>query len=257
MLAAAAVASGVATLFYRLDVALARRLAFAIVSLTIMLRWAEDAGRTDMATAALLAWATVAVQRGRLDWASAAIGVGIFIHESSVIFGVPLLVTLVLMGGGLRSYSAAIKIRAAGALAITLTCYVCMGMLPHSDVQSMADVVRAKFVPKLDVDWALYFALSGARGVATSICQNLTDPTYWMHPFSGAVVLIVVYTALAGRFKFNIPVLLYPSGEYRGVAEPAVFKRDGTIHRTLARGRDAGRTILRCGDATGGRSDCG
>src|ERR1700680_797185 len=47
-------------------------------------------------------------------------------------------------------------------------------------------------------------------------------------------------------------------------SELAMFKRDGTILRTLACqslrrgfGCDAGRTILRCGDATGGRSSFG
>jgi hypothetical protein len=83
-----------------------------------------------------------------------------------------------------------------------------MSYLPHSDLQSMVDAVRAKFVPHLQVDWALYFALSGTRGVATSICQNWTDPSYWTHPFGGAVVLIVVYIALAGGRKYEIPIML-------------------------------------------------
>jgi hypothetical protein len=208
MLMAAAVAATVATLFYRLDLTAARRLAFAVVSLAIMLRWAGDAGRMDMAIATFLALSTIAVQRGRLDWASAAVGAGIFVHESSLIFGGPLLVALVLMHGGLRGFSAAVKIRAALALAIALGCYALMGYLPHSDVQSMVDTVRSKLMPHLHVDWALYFAVSGTRGVATSICQNWTDPSYWTHPFGGAVVLVVVYVALAGRRKNEIPIML-------------------------------------------------
>jgi hypothetical protein len=208
ILMSAAVAAAVAILFYRLDFALARRLAFALVSFAMMLRWAEDAGRTDMAIAALLAGATIAMQRCRLDWATAAVGAGIFVHESSLIFGGPLLVALVLMRGGLRGFSATIKIRAAGALAIALSCYVFMGFLPQSNVQVMVDAVRAKFEPNLFVDWAVYYAVSGTRGIATSICQNSTDPSYWMHPFSGAVVLVVVYTALAGRRKCDLPVML-------------------------------------------------
>jgi hypothetical protein len=208
ILMSAAVAAAVAILFYRLDFALARRLAFALVSFAMMLRWAEDAGRTDMAIAALLAWATIAVQRGRLDWASAAVGAGLFVHESGLIFGGPLLVALVLMRGGLRGFGTATKFRAAGALAIALSCYVFLGLLPQSNVQVMVDAVRAKFVPNLFVDWAVYYAISGTRGIATSICQNWTDPSYWMHPLSGAVVLVVVYTALAGRRKCDLPVML-------------------------------------------------
>lgn len=208
MIMTVAVAAAVAILLYQLELKPVRRLSFAIVSLAVMMRWGEDAGRADMAIAALLAWATVAITRSRLDWSSAAVGVGIFVHESSLIFGGPLLVALVLMRGGLKAFSATVKIRAASTLTIVLGCYVLLRYLPHSDVQSMVDTVRSKMVPSVYVDWALYYALSGSRGVATSICQNWTDPSYWEHPFSGAVVLVVVYTALAGRRKHEIPIML-------------------------------------------------
>ena len=69
LLAAAAVAAGATLVFARLTAPLATRLAFVFVALAIMLRWAEDAGRTDMAVAALLAFATSRDDRnGARSW---------------------------------------------------------------------------------------------------------------------------------------------------------------------------------------------
>ena len=73
-----------------------------------------------------------------------------------------------------------------------------IALLPHASVGTMVDVVRSKFAPHVVVDWAIYFAVSGARGVQTSICQNLTDPSYWVHPLGGLVVLAVVAVGLSG-----------------------------------------------------------
>lgn len=196
---AAAVAGGVVVLIRRMQAPMWVRLTYAIVVIAVMLRWAEDAGRTDMAIAALLAMATVAVQRGRLDVAVAFLSVGIFIHESAMIFGLPLLVALVYARGGWASFAPRARIGAVAMFVLGIAAYASLGWLPQAGTQAMVDGVRAKFVPHEYVDWAIYFAVSGMRGVVTSICQNWTDPSYFVHPFGGAVVLCLAWIALSWR----------------------------------------------------------
>jgi hypothetical protein len=209
LLSAAAVALPVTWLVSRLQMSLFKRTVFAFVAMSIVLRWAEDAGRTDMAIAALLAGATIAMVRGRLVLAVAALCVGLFMHESSFIFGVPLLAGLALRQGGASAFSGRDKAGAAFVLGLGLTGYLLLPYLPHADTQAMVDTVRSKFPPHRYVDWAIYFAVSGPRGVEASICQNLTDPGYWIHPFGGAVVLLAVWLALgASRRQESVPVLV-------------------------------------------------
>ena len=77
---------------------------------------------------------------------------------------------------------------AAGLLVLAafVALYALLGMLPHADVPTMVSVVRSRFPTHEYVDWAIYFAVSGSRGVRTSICQNLGDPTYPLHSGNGS-----------------------------------------------------------------------
>ncbi|MBC7780208.1 MAG: hypothetical protein H7125_08895 [Proteobacteria bacterium] len=200
-LAAACVAFAAALVYSRVAGPPSRRLAYAIVMIGIMLCWADDPGRTDMLVAALLAAAAVALQRGRADWAAAAIGGGLFVHETSLIFGLPLIVALIIARGGPTAFNRRVMRRAALLLLASLGGYFALGQMSTAPTQLMVDTVRDKFFPHKYVDWAIYYAVSGFRGVATSICQNRTHPSYWIHPFGGIVVLAVVYLATAWRFR--------------------------------------------------------
>ena len=201
VLSAATFSAAVAVLWHRLETTPSKRLGYALVAVAIMLRWAEDAGRSDVAVAALLAWGTVALQRDRLDWAAAAVCVGLFVHESSFIFGLPLLAGFVVSRGELGALDRAVAQRAAALAVLTMLLYAGMGLLPRAEPGFMVEAVRAKLPLHEFADWAIYFALSGSRGVMTSLCQNRTDPSYWTHPFSGAVVLLAAGIALARRGK--------------------------------------------------------
>lgn len=204
---AALVALGVAALYRRLDAPAPVRWAFVLVAVAIMLRWAEDAGRTDMAVVALFAFATLAVQRGRLDLAVAGIGVGLFVHESSMIFGLPLLAGLLLARGRDAAPDRRMVLRAGAVLAASLAGYLLLGLLPHASDATMVGTIRAELPRSEIVDWALYFALGGMRGVVTSICQNRHDPSYLIHPVGGLVVLLAVGAALAWRVRDDAPAL--------------------------------------------------
>ena len=196
LLSAVAVAAGACLLFARLRAPLLTRATYALVMLAIMMRWAEDAGRTDVAVAALLAFAAHAMARGRSALACAWVGLGVLIHESSVIFGLPLLAALALRHGW-RSIPARGWWGGAGVLGFALAAFLVVVWLPQTSPGTMVDVVRSKFSSHPIADWAIYFAVSGARGVQMSICQNLNDPTYWLHVSGGILVIALAAVALS------------------------------------------------------------
>lgn len=195
LLSAVCVAGTASLLFHRFRSTGLVRAAFALTMIVIMLRWGDDRGRTDMAVAALFGLATIAATRGRVVLAAACVGIGLFVHESSFIFGLPLLAALVLrMGwGGLAQRA---RLGFLAALAVALVVYLGLGLLPHASRMEMVQVIRGRLPLHIHVEWALYFALSGMRGVETSICQNLNDPTYWTHPLGGLILMVILCAAL-------------------------------------------------------------
>ncbi len=81
-------------------------------------------------------------------------------------------------------------------------------MLPHADVPTMVAVVRSRFPTHEYVDWAIYFAVSGSRGVRTSICQNLGDPTYPLHLATGLGVIAIFIALLRNEGTPSLPAAL-------------------------------------------------
>ena len=77
------------------------------------------------------------------------------------------------------------RLGASLVLLDALAAYFGSGWLPHADDATIAREVTAKFPPSKYVDWAIYFALSGTRSLATNVCQNFGDPSYWTHPTAG------------------------------------------------------------------------
>ena len=202
-LSAACVASTAAWLFRRLEAPPCTRWAFALTMLVIMLRWGEDAGRTDMAVAALLGCATIAFVRRRPAVASVFVGVGLFVHESSFVFGLPLLLSLAMQTGWAR-ITPRQRLAMAAVLGAALVLYLNLDAFPHAGRREMVQVIRTRLPIHEHVDWALYFALSGMRGVQASICQNLTDPSYWVHPTSGLVVIGLACAAVVERGRARL-----------------------------------------------------
>jgi hypothetical protein len=171
------------------------RAAYAVVAMALALRWAENAiGFTDLAIAALAAFATLAMASRRQVLACLLISLGLFMHESSLIFGLPLLLALLLSTGS-TDLPPGTRWRAAAVVTATLAVYLALGALPHVDAATMADAVRAKFPSHRYVDWAVYFAVGGLRGVRTSVCQNATDPNFWLHLATGCALLALLVAA--------------------------------------------------------------
>ena len=182
-------------LFARLVLPWPQQLAFLGVMVAIMLRWAEDICRTDMAIAALLGAATLAVLRGRLVVAVLFVCVGVFIHELSFVFGLPLIAAL-LTRSRLESVSKRQKWAAVLVLVVTVLLYLALVANQTVDVPTMVRVVRSKFEPSEHVDWAIFIAVSGARGLALNLCQNRLDPAFRIHVIGGLLAIACTVWAI-------------------------------------------------------------
>lgn len=201
LLSAITVALATVWLYARLKAPPMRRAAFAIVIVAIVLRWGSDAGRTDMLVCTAIGLAAIAVVDGRLAWAAAALGVGLMVHETSFVFGVPLVVALLMRGDAWRNAGRAERLLALLVFSASLAAYVGSGWLSRADDATIARDVTAKFPPSKYVDWAIYFALSGTRSLGTNVCQNLNDPSYWTHPTGGVILMALATLALSWRVR--------------------------------------------------------
>jgi len=164
---------------------------FILLFAALVGRWTEDAGRTDMLVATLLVLAVVMLTSARPVWACVAVGIGLFVHETALIFGIPLLVALSLNDARWRHFTTAQWIGVAAVLASALVLYAAFPVLPHADLATIVSTVQSRLPPKEHVDWAIYYAVSGWRGVNTSICQNAGDPTYVRHVLSGLLIIVL------------------------------------------------------------------
>ncbi|MBA3625008.1 MAG: hypothetical protein H0W48_11275 [Methylibium sp.] len=199
VLSAAAIAAAMAWLIAQVRAGLFAVLLFGVLAVSLMARWGEDAGRTDMLVATLLALAAWCVVRGRPVLACWPVAIGLFVHETTIVYGLPLLAGLLFDAGRYRGLSRTAALGMAGVLGAALLVYVVMGRLAQPDPHFVASAIRSALPPHKYVDWAIYFGISGSRGVETSVCQNLMDPNYALHVASGFLVIVLFVFALAGR----------------------------------------------------------
>ena len=211
LLAAAAVAGAACVLFVRLVRPWPERAAFALLLVALMMRWAEDPGRTDIAVAALLGVAALAVLAARPVAAALAVAVGLFVHETGFVFGLPLLAGLWLDQGRWRAIGRRAAFGVGAVLGLALLLYLGFDRLPRADARTMVAVVRSRFPLHEYVDWAIYFAVAGARGVQTSLCQNAGDPTYGLHVGGGLLVIGLFIAILKRRGAPGWPAVLLVS----------------------------------------------
>ena len=211
VLSAAGVAAVVVWFFKRLQTPWPQRLVFALLAIALMMRWAEDAGRTDMAVAALLGLAMIAVVRGRPALAALAVAIGLAVHETSFAYGTALLAGAWLDHGRWRSLKKPAVATASAILVAAIGIYIVLPYLPHADTQTMVEAVRSRLPQHEVVDWAIYFAISGQRGLRAAVCQNALDPAYALHLATGLMVIGVFATLLKDRCGAGWPALLLVS----------------------------------------------
>jgi 4-amino-4-deoxy-L-arabinose transferase-like glycosyltransferase len=200
VLSAAFVSAASCAVLGRMAGGVHRKVVYAFMLLIFMAFWAEDAGRTDMAVAGCIAMATLQLLKHRAVPAALWLTVGLLFHENGFIFGLPLMLVLCFLEP--RAVRLAPRsLQLAGAL-IVLVCvaYLLIDHLPHADAATMAASVRSRLPSHITVDWAIYFAISGTRGVKTSICQSwVANPNYFLHLVSGLIVITLATFILAGR----------------------------------------------------------
>src|SRR6187399_2286190 len=145
VLCAAAVAGGAANLFLHLRLRAGARSVYALLFVALMLRWAEDPGRTDLAVAALLIAAALAFQAKKLVLSCLCVGLSLGVHETGLVFGLSLLAGLLLDGARWRQVPQRTAVAGLTVLAAFVALYGLLGMLPHADVPTMVSVVRSHF----------------------------------------------------------------------------------------------------------------
>ena len=96
-----------------------------------------------------------------------------------------------------RSLSRRAIVCAIAVPVVALGLYLLLDRLPHAGAGTMVDTVRSRLPRTDEVDWAIYYAISGGRGVSTSLCQNAHDPSYAMH-VGGGLLLIALFIGLTG-----------------------------------------------------------
>jgi len=186
-------------------------LVYALVIVALTMRWAEDAGRTDLLVAALIGLAAMALIAGRVVPAFACLGVGLAVHETAYLFGVPMLAGVWLAGRISRPIPARSWAAGAAVIVATLAIYSALDHLPHADRQTMVDTVRSRLPRHEYVDWAIYFAVAGGRGVRMAICQNAGDPAFAVHLFCGLAAIALCALVLKERSGPSWPALLIVS----------------------------------------------
>ena len=172
---------------------------FALLLICLVRRWGLDTGRADLAVATLLSGVAILMMLGHVTLAATLVAAGVFIHETSVIYGLPLLVALLLDQRRYAQLSRRQWLQIALAMALPMILYAGLGLMPRADHATMVRTVREALSDHKYVNWAVYFALSGWRGVETSVCQNRIDPNYALHVSSATFLVLLFVFALAGR----------------------------------------------------------
>jgi hypothetical protein len=199
-LSAAALAAVACRFMVAMSGPLRARIAHPLVLLVFMLFWAEDPGRTDMAIAALVGVATLAILGGRPLLAAVVLAISLAMHENGFIFGIPLVAMLLFEHRRPATLSRRGLAASATVLLATIAFYLLMDRLPHADNATMTALVQSRLPPHMLVDWAVYFAIAGTRGLRTAMCHNAAmGGMYGVHLVCGILEIVFVTFILAPR----------------------------------------------------------
>ncbi len=170
---------------------------FAIFSPQTFGGWTDDIGRTDLLVLAITTWAVVAIDRGRPLVSSALLVIGFLVHETAIVFGLPLLVAaaaLSLRDGNTRINDVR---RAAILLVAALVVIVVVQSFTTPTATVFAVSMQRNTPAPVDAwhrdlrDCAVYMMITGLRGLRTAICYNVYWPAFGlMVAFSIAVAIV-------------------------------------------------------------------
>jgi len=176
-----------------------RLIGAAGVAVILINCWSEDTGRTDPMSAAFIAFAAMALVKRRAVAAALLLIVGLTVHETTFIYGLPLMTGLLIALGKEGRPSRRQLLPALLLLAVVTIGYAFFDRFPRASNAEMTAVIQSRLPPHLFVDLAIYFATSGMRGVVASMCQNSMDPNYGLRLFSGVLIMAMTTAILFGR----------------------------------------------------------
>lgn len=191
---------------------------FIVVSPQTFWGWSNDIARTDLIVGASIAWSAWALLRDRPGLAAALLFLGGQIHETALIFGVPLAVVLsasrVKQSGSTYRHHAL----ALGALIVASGAMALLSVLLGPDGATLASVMRAHAPPAAESwyddlrDCAIYMLVSGFRGVRTAMCYNADYAAYPLMVLCavGIAVLNVAVLGLERRPLACVLAVLLP-----------------------------------------------
>jgi hypothetical protein len=191
----------------RMTVSTATYLAFLVILAALVLFWSRDVGRTDMLIAAILMMAALAAVNNTIITASLCLAVGLAIHETAVIYGLPVLVAILLDDRRRRimgSRSAGI----AGAIIVaSLAIFAMFSILPHSDPKTIVDTIRSEIPTNYNddgrIDLALYNLVGGARQFSANICVVWHDRHHFINLLVAIFIILLTLFSLTGDRRLN------------------------------------------------------
>jgi len=169
-------------------------LVFCMASPQLFLGWGNDIARTDMAVIGCILFAVIALVGDRPGVAALLLFVGSLMHETAIIFGLPLLfaVAMVRSEYGLRGLRGLLPYAIGLIVGVVATALLQGALTPDTDVfiRRMID-----HTPRPTTQWltdlrdcAIYMMVGGLRGLRTAMCYNLY---YQAYPLMIAFTLFV------------------------------------------------------------------
>lgn len=196
-----------------------RRLMLGLALLAVLLRLSLDVGRTDGLVMLLGLLAAHTAARGAWIVTALVLSIALAVHETGFLVLAPLTVAIAIGHGTWRRLTGHVLGSVVAIFLLTGILYV-VGLQPHDDIGKIARDIHTQVANTAGpsqayyADMAVYFTLSGARGLRTAVCEIWTDPNtpiQWL----GAVVIPTMFTVgLCGwrRWPFLAMTLTWVAG---------------------------------------------
>jgi hypothetical protein len=215
-------------LLRRLSTALAPRQAFYVAAVLALspqafFGWSRDPSRTDLLVAGSLAFAVVAWLDRRRLLAVCAILCGLLVHETAVVFGLPLLALMMIedwRSGGLdRHLAIRAAVAATAGIGAILLLQFQFGANSYTLAEHMlreAPALGDDPVRRLYRDIAVYMAVAGPDALKTAMCYNFRmNGAYWLQ-FASCLIVLIAYA-------FVFPLRRQPIAVCIAMCVPAIF----------------------------------
>jgi hypothetical protein len=185
--------------------------------------WARDLSRTDLFVAGWLAIAVVAWVDQRRMLAVSAILCGLLVHETAVVFGLPLLAAMLAEDwrAGVLNRQQVTRLTGIAAAGIASIIFLQMGfgvsnLTLANHMLRETPVLTDDPVHRLYRDIAIYMAVAGPDALKTAICYNFEmNKAYWLQ-FASCLAVLIGYALI-------LPLRRRPTTAFIVMCVPAVF----------------------------------